>query len=114
RRLEVLEAFLSGQPFKAGTVQQRPDGALYNVEWSMSPVHDDEGDVAYFLWLQGDVSQRVAAEQMRDTLFEALNLSDDSVMISGDNRIEFVNHGFTRLSGLDADAVVGKGLEALD
>ncbi|MCW4386804.1 diguanylate cyclase [Salinibacterium sp. SYSU T00001] len=110
----ALAAFQAGEAHRSRTVQKRPDGALYYVDWSMTPVRNQAGEVDFFLWLQGDVSQRVEAEGMRDTLFEALDLAEDSVIISSDEGIEFVNRGFRRLSGLDEADVLGNEINALE
>src|SRR5690606_15634984 len=114
RLAKVRDAFAEGRVHESRTVQVRPDGSLYAVDWTMSPVHDKHGHPEYFVWLQRDASREIGAQQMRDTLFEAVNLSDDSVIISDDTGIVFVNDGFRRLSGLrDAD-VLGQGPDVLD
>lgn len=110
----ALEHFSAGRPYGSSTRQRRPDGTEYHVEWMMSPMSDSTGAVVLFLWLQRDVTRFVRAEHMRDTLFEAVNLSDDSVVISGPERIDFVNRGFLRMSGREWADVVGQPIEVLD
>lgn len=112
-------ALADGVAYQGRTVQRRPDGVYYPVDWAMTPVRDTTGEVEFFLWGQTDISRQASAEQMRDTLFEALNLSEDSVIISSDSGIEFVNEGFRRMSGLSDSDVLGKeqhilGLVTLD
>lgn len=104
----------AGTPFAASTTHGRRDGSLYHVDWQLAPIFDTSGALVLFIWMQQDVTDRVDAEQMRDTLIEALHLSGDPIAITDENdNLIFVNRGFEDLSHYRADEVLGKPIASL-
>jgi len=51
RRLE------GGLPFEGCTINYRKDGSTYDVEWNISPLRNDAGEITLYLSVQHDVSE---------------------------------------------------------
>lgn len=60
----------SSKSFHGETVNYRKDGSEYYVEWRITPLTDDAGDVVKWVAIQRDVTPRVRAEQEREQLLE--------------------------------------------
>ena len=62
--LEVLKRRLrEDQYFRGETINYRKDGSEYVIEWEITAVHDDAGDVAYWVAVQRDVTERHLLER---------------------------------------------------
>lgn len=53
---KMNDALRAGQPFHGAAINYRKDGEPYPVEWNISPVHDEQGQVRYFISVQKDLS----------------------------------------------------------
>lgn len=56
RRLDL------GLTFEGRTVNYRKDGEPYHVEWNISPVRNQAGEIRYFISVQHDVSDLIRAQ----------------------------------------------------
>jgi PAS domain S-box-containing protein len=64
---EVLEAMTNGQLWRGSIVNKKKNGQIYEVESTISPVKDSEGEIANFVILQHDITHEVALEkQLRE------------------------------------------------
>lgn len=54
---------LAGKVWNGDVLNRRKDGALYSVLQSITPMYDEEGNIAHFLCLQQDVSEKKELEQ---------------------------------------------------
>jgi PAS domain S-box-containing protein len=62
--LDVLKRKLrEDRYFRGETVNYRKDGSEYVIEWEITPVHDENDDVAYWVALQRDVTERHLLER---------------------------------------------------
>jgi len=103
-----------GLPFAGSTVNYAADGRAYTVEWSISPVRDASGAIAYFVSVQNDISARIAAEQERRLLLQALDAAIDPILITGrDTGVVFVNEAFARLTGYAPEEILGQSARML-
>nr|WP_084639914.1 diguanylate cyclase [Kaistia adipata] len=90
----------SGSDFQGSTLNYRRDGTPYFVEWNISPVRGASGKVEYFVSVQRDITARILAEQRQELLAQALNVTQDAVVIVDDRgRILFTNQAFQRVTG---------------
>ena len=64
----LWQTVLAGQVWQGETVNRRKDGSLYTEEQTIAPVQDDKGEVAYFISVKQDVSERKQIEKLRDDL----------------------------------------------
>jgi diguanylate cyclase (GGDEF)-like protein/PAS domain S-box-containing protein len=105
---EMRLCIRSGEYFEGSTINYDKNKNPYNVEWSISPIKDQDGVVQYFVSVQKNITAFIKAQQERNLLVRALNDSPDCVMITDiDNKIVFVNTGFEQLTGYKEDEVLG-------
>ena len=111
---ELREHLHQGLPFSASTVNYTADGRTYTVEWSIAPVRAADGVVRHFVSVQNDITARIAGEQERRLLLQALNASLDPILITDrDTRVVFVNDAFRHLAGYAADEILGQSARML-
>jgi PAS domain S-box-containing protein len=48
----------AGRPFRGETVNYRRDGSEYIVEWEISPIRDEDGNITHWVSTQRDVTER--------------------------------------------------------
>lgn len=53
---KMNDALRAGQPFHGAAINYRKNGEPYPVEWTISPVHDEQGEVRCFISVQKDLS----------------------------------------------------------
>lgn len=62
--LNRLKATLQrGEPFSAETVNYRKDGSEYVVEWRISPIKNEEGDIIHWVSVQHETTERKRNEE---------------------------------------------------
>lgn len=62
----MWETILSGQKWRGELVNRRKDGSLYQEEMTITPVKNEAGDIAHFIAIKLDITERkVAEEQIR-------------------------------------------------
>lgn len=115
KMLDALREHLEqGLPFSASTVNYAADGRAYTVEWSIAPVRAADGVVRHFVSVQNDITARIAGEQERRLLLQALHASQDPILITDRHtRVVFANEAFRRLTGYAADEIVGQSARML-
>ena len=105
---ELRRCLAEGDFFQGSTVNYRKDGEPYHVEWNISPIRNPAGSIRHFVSVQQNITQRVQAEQMRDLLAQALNVSSDPILITDHEAvIRFVNRAFEGLTGYTPEEVLG-------
>lgn len=69
----------NGEYFQGNTTNYRKDRTPYYVEWNITPIKSDSGEIIYFLSIQHDISNRIIQEKelkltisMYQTLFKKL------------------------------------------
>ncbi len=98
----------SGAFFQGSTFNYRKDGSAYLVEWNISPVRDENGQIQAYVSVQQDITARVQAEQRQALLAHALHATNDAVLITDHQaHILFVNHAFEQQTGYSSAEVLG-------
>ncbi|HNT24368.1 MAG TPA: histidine kinase N-terminal 7TM domain-containing protein [Anaerolineales bacterium] len=64
----LWQTILAGQVWHGETINRRKDGTLYTEEQTIAPVQDDQGEIAYFISVKQDISERKQVEKLRDDL----------------------------------------------
>ncbi len=108
--LQRLRTYLAtGQPFEGRAINYRKDGGTYHVEWKISPVYNDLGQVTHYISVQQDISQFLQAQQMQALMGLALDAAPSSVLITdAQQRVVYANRAFTDLSGYAQADMLGK------
>lgn len=62
--LDHLRRNLSqGRRFHGETINYRKDGTAYDLEWHISPIRKESGEITHFVSIQRDISERKRAEE---------------------------------------------------
>ncbi|MGE4532988.1 MULTISPECIES: PAS domain-containing protein [Halomonas] len=59
----LRKALAEGRPCRTVLRNYRKDGTLFWNELSITPVHDDDDNLTYYIGVQKDVTERVEAQQ---------------------------------------------------
>lgn len=60
---ELWETILGGERWQAEIVNRRKSGELYSVEQTIAPVTNDDGEIAHFVGIESDITDRRLREQ---------------------------------------------------
>lgn len=109
----LVRQLSAGEHFLGETVNYRKDGTPFWLEWQISPVRNESGDVTHFVALQRDVTERKRGEIAVRESEQALRLITDSlpVLISEvgrDGILRFANRALAERLGRDVNDVVGR------
>ena len=101
---------LAAGEFKSGQFQRFAKGGKEVwIEASYNPVFDVAGRPYKVVKFATDITEQVRQKEQFKLLSLVANETDNSVVITGpDGLIEYTNPGFSRLTGYEADEVVGK------
>ena len=58
----LWNTILSGQVWRGEIVNRRKDGSLYTEEMTVTPVHDEGGEISHFIAIKHDITERKRAE----------------------------------------------------
>ena len=105
----LRECLQANRFFRGSTVNYRKDGRPYTVEWNISPVKDEAGVTTHYVSVQQDISAVTEARATSQLLAQALDATQDAVMIANaQGGIEFVNHGFELITGYSRVEALGQ------
>ena len=105
----LRECLQSDRFFRGSTINYRKDGRPYTVEWNISPVKDEAGVTTHYVSVQQDISAVTEARATSQLLAQALDATQDAVMIANaQGEIEFVNHGFELITGYSRVEALGQ------
>ncbi len=118
----MRERIARKQGFQVEIVNYRKDGSPYWLYISVSPIHDEAGELTGFIAVQTDISARKRAEAERLNLIAELekttarlkrildSITDAYYTLDGDWRLTEVNHAFEAMTGLRRQDILGKTL----
>ncbi len=97
------------QSFTHQVLNYTKDLRPYWLELSITPVFDENGELVRFIAIESDITERKKNEENLKRLSLVADKTDNAVIIT-DARgiIQWVNDGFTRISGYRLDEVLGK------
>lgn len=96
--------------FQAGEFKRHGKGGKEIwLQASYNPIFDPAGRPIKVVKFASDITEAVAARRYNQILSLVANETDNSVVITdAEGRIEFVNPGFTRMTGYGAEEVMGR------
>ena len=104
----MWDTLLSGKEWRGTFHNKRKDGSIYWESASISPLRDEAGNITHFIAVKEDVTaQKRAEEQLRmnATVFDT---TSEGIMVTDtDNVIKTVNPAFSRITGYEAEEVIG-------
>jgi len=89
-----------GLPFAARNINYRKDKTFYTVEWNITPVKDEEGEVEFFVSVQRDISKEVSLveriERDKELLQAMLNNSRIAKILINEKGDVLITNEFAR------------------
>ncbi|MDY0091060.1 MAG: PAS domain S-box protein, partial [Flavobacteriaceae bacterium] len=106
---ELWDTITAGQEWRGLFHNKKKNGELYWESASVSPVKDPEGRITHFVAVKEDITELKRAQEELAKLSLVASKTDNVVIISDkDGLIEWVNDGFTRITGFSFAEAVGK------
>ncbi len=98
--------FAHAKPFEYA---DHPERGVSYWDWSLIPYKDEGGTVIGLVLSLSDVSSRIQTEQERFRLFQAVEQSPVTIVITDpEGNIEYVNPKFVQLTGYSRKEAIGK------
>lgn len=106
---ELWRTIARGKPWRGETRNRRKDGSIYWVDTIISPLYDENGKIDRYLSVRYDITERKKSEHQLNDLALVAKETDNMVIITdAKEKIEWVNAGFTRVTGYTLEEVEGK------
>ncbi len=106
---ELWDSIMAGKVWRGQFHNKRKDGEIFWEAASISPVRDESGKTTHFIAVKEDITARKLAEdqlRMNATVFDTT--SEGILVTDADTRIITVNPAFTRITGYQAEEVLGR------
>jgi nitrogen fixation negative regulator NifL len=117
---QLWETVLARRVWQGEMLNRRKDGSLYAEEQTITPVLGQQGEVAYFIAIKQDITERRRMEtevrhsrELFQRVFEA-NPTAMGISTLTEGRFLEVNASFLKLSGFDREEVIGRTDEELN
>ncbi len=106
---ELRDCLRQERFFEGSTVNYKKDQTPYWVQWNISPIRNESGEVTNFLSIQHDITEQIEAQHERKLLVRALDRAGEPIMIA-DSRgtIVFVNRAFETVTGFSGEELRGQ------
>ncbi|MFC2176250.1 PAS domain S-box protein [Bacteroidota bacterium] len=109
KRKEIHDGLESGEPFVFEIENYKKSGKLFHLSMAVTPIFNDSGQLEQFLGLGTDITKRKKAQNEIRRLSNVVKQIENAVIItSPTGSIEWVNDGFTALTGYSLREVIGK------
>ena len=110
---KLWDQVLSGDTFRAEMVNQKKDGSLYWEDVAISPILDDDGEIARLVAVKVDITERKSAQQeleSRRKLWDAVMEKTPELVYFKDtqHRIIRASQAYADIYGLDPEELIGK------
>ena len=116
-RQRIREALQHWRPIREQVLNYRKDGSEFWAELSITPVADDAGWYRYWIAVQREIDERRQFDDQRRLYQLVLDNIDDGIVVANalapDMPIEYVNPGFTRVTGYTATDILGRNCRVL-
>lgn len=119
---QLWATIAAGEEWSGEFRNRKKNGEFYWETASISPIHDDKGNVTHFIAIKEDITERKRtvealkgaekelAESARQQKAMFDNIPDPAWMRDGDGRFLAVNPAWCRFAGITAAQAVGKSI----
>jgi diguanylate cyclase (GGDEF)-like protein/PAS domain S-box-containing protein len=105
---EMRRALDAGQSCQAEIRNYRKDGTPFWNALSIDPVHDADGHLSHFVGIQRDITQSRDQHLQLQLANQIVDQAREGVLVTDANaRLVMVNKAFSRITGYEADEVLG-------
>lgn len=116
-RSRIGAALAAWQPIRIELLNYRKDGSEFWVELSITPVADESGWFRYWVSVQRETNERRHFDEQRRLYELVLSNVQDGILVADalqpDCPIEYVNAGFTRMTGYSDVELLGRNCRLL-
>jgi PAS domain S-box-containing protein len=106
---ELWDTITSGKEWRGVFHNKKKSGELYWESASISPIEDSAGVITHFIAVKEDITAIKEAQDELAKLSLVASKTDNAVVITDkDGLIEWVNDGFSRMTGYTLPEVAGK------
>ncbi|MCC9169103.1 PAS domain-containing sensor histidine kinase [Pontibacter harenae] len=105
----IKERAKNAQPIKEEVLVYRKSGEKRWFEVEVTPIFDGAGELVYRIGIQTDVTERVKSKRELEKLSLVASRTSNSIIImDAERRVEWVNEGFTKMTGYTLAEIGGK------
>jgi two-component system sensor histidine kinase/response regulator len=114
----MWEALLDGKPWEGELSNRRKNGEIYPEQMTVTPITED-GDIAHFVAIKRDISEEVRTRIRLKLIESAIEETNQGIIIMDAGLheaaavIQYVNAGFSRLTGYSSGEAIGVPLNFL-
>jgi polar amino acid transport system substrate-binding protein len=108
----MWQSLLSGQPWEGELNNRRKNGEIYPEQMTVTPIVED-GEIAHFVAIKRDISEEIRTRTRLKLVEAAIQNIDQGIHImeaqphSQGPLIQYINSGFSHITGYSAEEAVG-------
>jgi len=113
---DMWDTILAGQVWRGELINRRKDGSHYTEEMTITPLKNAQGEVAHFIAIKQDISERVNVEHaLHDSRARLSGIIDSAmdaiVTLDANQRIILFNPAAEKMFRCPADEALGQPLD---
>lgn len=103
------DKMISGEPVSFEIQNSKKDGEQIWLSVQVNPIHDVNGETTGFITIQTDITaSRKSLQELKKLSLVASKANNGVLVTDKEWRIEWVNEGFTRLTGYRMEEAIGR------
>jgi len=108
----MWETLLKGQSWEGELSNRRQNGEIYSEQMTITPIFED-GEIAHFVAIKRDISEEIRTRTRLKLVEKAIQDIDQGIHIMDAQAhpqgplIQYVNAGYSRITGYSAEEAVG-------
>jgi len=110
---QMWDTLLSGKPWEGELNNRRKNGQIYPEQMTVTPIFEN-GEIAHFIAIKRDISEETQTRTRMKLIESAIEETDQGIHIMDavphpqGPLIQYVNAGFSRITGYTAEDAVGQ------
>ncbi|GAB4505217.1 MAG: hypothetical protein Fur0043_22120 [Anaerolineales bacterium] len=110
----LWDTILAGKVWRGTLINRRKDGLLYDEEMTITPVKDESGQIAHFIAVKQNISERKRAEEellASERRYAALVETSPAGIFRTDpqGKTTYVSRRWCEIAGMNAEEALGDG-----